>query len=169
MGSIKSPIKFETYKVDHISYEMKKTIQLLASTGNVDPNAWELSISIGKPLFFSKHNKYISSLKAGLCLMPDAVAQEQEEAEANDVDSEPLLQCNVNISGIFSVEDGRLDKDVEMNLIKLHLPSILLPYARSTITSILANAGFGSVILPLINLHEVAKNSEKELDIQVID
>ena len=60
-------------------------------------------------------------------------------------------------------------KDVEKNIITLQFPSILLPYLRSTLTSILANAGFGSVVLPLINLVEVAKGAQKELEIIYID
>ena len=165
MGSIGSVFRFESYKIDHILFQMKKIIQLLETTGNIDPKAWKFSVSIGKPIYSKSHKKYVSNLRAGLLLMPDI----QESEQITEEDVEPLVKCEVNISGLFSVEEGRLDKEVELNILKIQLPSLLLPYVRSAITSILANAGFGSVILPLVNMHEVAKRCKDELEVHEID
>lgn len=165
MGGITSSFRFESYKIDHIFFEMKKILQLLETTGNIDPKAWRFSVSIGKPIYISSHKKYISNLRAGLLLMPNVAEAEQSKAE----EIEPLVTCEVNIAGLFSVEEGRFDKEVEMNIVKLQFPTLLLPYARSAMTSILADAGFGSVVLPLVNMHEIAKRIENELTLQIID
>ena len=165
MGSITSTFRFESYKIDHIAFEMKKIIPLLETTGNIDPKAWRFSINLAKPLYSKSHKKYISALRAELKLMPNSNNTDRQKEEK----IEPLAMCEVTISGLFSVEEGRLDKKIEMNILKLQLPSLLLPYVRSAITSILANAGFGSVVLPLVNMQEIAKNAEHELDIQIID
>ncbi len=165
-GGIKSPMRFESYKIDNISFEMQRTLQLLAITGNIDPKAWEFKVAIGKPSYFASANKYVSSLNVGLFLLAPKDEQSEQKGTAEIA---PLVKCELSITGLFSVEEGRLTKEVEMNLLKLQLPAILLPYARSAITSILANGGFGSVVLPLINMQEVARRVESTLDVEVIE
>ncbi len=161
-GSVKSAFSFESYKIDDISFEMKKYVELLEYTGNFDSNAWVPHVEIGKPVYLVKEQKYISSLEVKLQLMPYKEEEKKEEVP------EPLLNCELHISGLFSVEKGRLTEEVEKNLVKIQLPALLMPYARGVLTSILSNAGFGTVILPLININELARQVEGELEIQLL-
>jgi preprotein translocase subunit SecB len=152
---------FEGYKIDHIAFDMQRTIQMIAAS--IDSRKWEMTINIAKPIFSKSQKKYVCGLQVGLSLM----AEKKPESEETGI-KEPLVKCLVSIAGLFSIEEGELEKEIEISLLKSQLPAILLPYVRSTMTSILANAGFGSIIFPLINMHEVAKGI-KELDIQYID
>ncbi len=156
-----SAIRFESYKIDRITFEMQHSINLLAA--NVISDTWDLSFAIGKPLFSKSHKKYISTLQAKLQLMP-----EKKKDSPTTTDEKPLVKCEVSIAGLFSVEEGKLEKEVESNLLKLQLPAILTPYLRGTITAIMSHAGFGSIILPLINMQEVARSIEKDLEVQEI-
>ncbi|MDQ7031324.1 MAG: protein-export chaperone SecB [Desulfonauticus sp.] len=67
------------------------------------------------------------------------------------------------------VEEGKLEKEVEEKLVKYQIPALLFPYLRGTITSFLSNAGFASVILPLINIYALAKDYLSDMDIEIID
>ena len=163
-SGISSSFKFESYKIDFIHFEIQKTLQLLSLTGGINPDAWHFSVNIASPLFSKSHNKYISSIKTGLMLMPSTTADSQQTK------IEPLVICELTTTGLFAVDAGRFDEKLEKNVIKIQFPALLLPYARSAITSILANAGFGvPVVLPLINMHEVAKSIQGELEIIIID
>ncbi|MBI5238132.1 MAG: protein-export chaperone SecB [Deltaproteobacteria bacterium] len=70
-----------------------------------------------------------------------------------------LVKLSIGIAGVFTAEEGRFEKTTEETLIKIQIPTLLFPYIRSAITSILAHAGLGSVLFPLINIHELAKNA----------
>jgi preprotein translocase subunit SecB len=103
------------------------------------------------------------------------VAEKNEQQSSVDTQDNtkkevvPLIKCEVSIVGMFSAEQGRFSKDIEDKLVKIQIPAILMPYVRATITSLLAHAGFGSVIFPLINIHEVARQAVAAADIQLID
>jgi preprotein translocase subunit SecB len=56
-----------------------------------------------------------------------------------------------------------MDKKLEENMVHVNIPAILLPYLRSAITTILSQAGFGTIVLPLINVHEVTRRKPVEI------
>ena len=165
-SSITSSFKFESYKIDSINYVMTPDIGLLAFKGIFNEDLWNFSISIKHPLYLKKDKKYIGGLKCNLSLMDP---KKPKDDKANDTQEGSLLNIDIGITGLFSVESGRFEKDVELNLVKLQIPAILLPYVRVAITSILANAGFGSVMLPLINLHQLPDETKKEIKIQEVE
>ncbi len=159
---MKSALKFETYTIDVLVFEIKRIIGLLDFTGNIDPDLWKLNISFREPLFSQGQKKYIGGIDTGLCLFPPEVKTEDK--------NEAIIKLDVGIVGIFSSdEEGGFDKETIENLVRVQIPAILFPYVRSTITSLFANAGFGSVILPLINMHELAKQAIGEVSIKTID
>lgn len=110
----------------------------------------------------NKARKYAVGMNVKLSLIPDP-------PEAADVDKDFLLQVELGIGGLFSVEEDRLTKEVEEELVRVHAPAILFPYVRSTLTSLLSNAGFGSFILPLLNIQEMAKQTPVPLEIRVVE
>jgi hypothetical protein len=159
---MKSAFKFETYKVDVLIFEIKRILGLLEFAGNIDPNLWKLSISVREPLYSKGQKKYIGGLDTSLCLFPPEVKTEDK--------NEALVKLDIGIAGIFSsLEEGGFEKEVVENLVRVQIPALLFPYVRATITSLLANAGFGSVILPLINMNELAKQAVGEIIIKTID
>ncbi len=159
---MKSAFKFETYKIDVLVFEIKRIIGLLGFAGYIDPNLWKLNITIREPLFSQGQKKYIGGIDTGLYLFPPEIKTEDK--------NEALIKVDIGIVGVFSsVEEGGFNKETIENLVKVQIPAILFPYVRSTITSLLANAGFGSVILPLINMQELAKQAVGEVSIKTID
>lgn len=81
----------------------------------------------------------------------------------NDEESkEEVLSGEFGISGIFTA-DGDIEKSAEENFAKVNLPALLMPYIRAAMTNILSQAGFGTVLFPLINVYELAKKQNFQL------
>lgn len=162
MGSIESDFQFESYKIDKVELNMQHTFGLLELKGNIDESLWELKISIRDPLFSHSQKKYVGGLDAGLYLiLPEESRKEGQE--------DTLLKIEIGIVGIFKVKDDRFNKEIEEQLVKHSIPAILFPYVRAAMTSLLSNAGFGSVVLPLINIQKLAKDTLRSVDIKLID
>jgi len=157
-----SAFKFESYKIDTLVFEIKRIYGLLEFSGVFDPTAWKLNISVREPIFVQSQKKYIGGVDTGLYLFPPDVQTEDK--------NEALIRLDIGIAGIFSaVEEGGFDKETLERLVKVQIPAILFPYVRATITSLFANAGFGSVILPLINMTELARQAVGEVVIKTIE
>lgn len=157
-SSVISPFQFISYKVDKVSLAMRQDVSILASLANLPPNSWKIQIHLRTPAYIKKQNIYVGGLDVVLSLFPTDMKAE-----------EPLVKVEAGIVGAFYVEKGRLSTEVEEHLVFIQIPAILLPYLRSTITGLLANSGFGTVIFPLINIHAYAKESLKNQQITVIE
>lgn len=155
MGRIESAsvFQFESYKIDSVHLEMKRLVGLLEFRGCVDPESIKLEIGLRNPIYIKSKKRYIGSLELSLSVL-------QPEKSKQKTDDGSLLKVTLSIVGLFKVEqEGRLEKNIEEDLVKIQIPAILLPYARATLSSLLANAGFGSVVLPLINVHKLAQET----------
>lgn len=160
-SSIKSAFRFEGYKVDTVSFEASPMLDFLGYMGNIPTDAWSLGISFRNPLFFEGENAYVGGMDVTLT----GSVSNEADPEAENIE---IAKMDIGIAGKFSISgEGRFDKKIEDTLVKVQIPALLLPYLRGTITSILANAGFGSVILPLINIHDMAKQSMQDLEVEV--
>lgn len=162
---MKSAFKFESYKVDIVRLDIQRIMGLIELTGNIDPSLWNMSLTLREPLYFKKQNKYLGGLDTLLTVM----STEPETEKKTDDKNVPLIKVVVGIAGLFSAVEGSFPKETEDNLVKIQIPVILLPYVRATISSLLANAGFGSVMLPLININELAKKSFGDIQVKVIE
>lgn len=158
-SSIISPFQFISYKVDKVSLVMRQDVSILASLANMPPNSWKIQIHLRLPAYIKKQNIYVGGLDVTLSLFSPNMREEEK----------PLVNVEAGIVGAFYVEKGRLPAEVEKQLVFIQIPAILLPYLRSTITGLLANSGFGSVIFPLINIHAYAKESLQNQQITVIE
>ncbi len=163
MGGIESTFHFESYKIDSLHLEMKRTLGMLEFRGNIDPKTLRLDVSFREPLYMKSQKKYLGGLVIKLTVaLPIQNGQGDQPKEENII-----LKIDLSILGLFRAEQGQFDPKIEQNLVTLQIPAILFPYVRATLSSLLANAGLGSVILPLINIHEVAKKANlkiKEVD-----
>ena len=119
-----------------------------------EPPSWDLSIKILKPKYHRQSGIYV----CGVGVRGSTVKSQSSQFSIN-FESE--------IFGQFKVQ-GRLKKELEKTLVKIQGPSLLLPYLRATITSYFANAGLGHIIFPLINIHKVAEDSLKDMEITVV-
>lgn len=156
---MKSEFQFLSYKVNSVDFKVHKSFNLLNSLQNLNPEKFNINLKFAEPNFFKKAGLYIGGLKLKF---------EYHDVDIIKIDS-PLIYCEIEISGLFRGSEGRLESSAEENLVKYQIPTLLLPYVRSTITSLFANAGFGTFIFPLINVQAVAKSLGPELKIKTIE
>lgn len=163
MGSIESLFKFKSYKIDHLEFKMIHSIELLEFVGVIDPEFWEYSINIRRPIFMKSKNIYIGGIDCTLSLFPKEYNEKEKKKE------NALVYLNGGIAGSFGVGDKRFENKIEQNLVRKQIPAILFPYLRATISSLLANSGFGSINVPLINIHKLAEDSLKDVEVEIQD
>jgi len=153
-GSIAASFDFLSYKIDKIEMNMGNKIKYLINNDPIIPEDINLSIKLRnteKYVLDGGSSKYIGGLSTLIELI---------DKETNNV----MLKGEFGISGIFFA-NGPVDKKAEENFAKINLPAILMPYLRASMTNILSGAGFGTVLFPLINIYELAKNQ----NIQLVD
>lgn len=158
MGSIISSFRFEGYKVDRILYETIPDVGFLGTIGTLPSEGWQFDIGIRQPLYFKSKKKYVGGMDIKITYpVPEKHNADIEEAKKEVGDN--IAKLEIGIAGVFSVEENRFEKATEENLVKNQIPSLLFPYLRSAITSVFAHAGLGSILLPLINVQELAKSA----------
>jgi preprotein translocase subunit SecB len=145
-GSITASVQLLSYKMDKIEFSATQTIGTILS---VDSTDWEAqySFSLRNALRFINNDRtaYVTGLRSNVSIVSKSSGTE-------------LAKGIFEITGLFST-DGTLDKQTEENLAKFQGPAILLPYMRSSVSSVLSSAGFGACLMPLININEAARNA----------
>ena len=136
---------FVSYKIDSISMKMGNEISFLMDTGPIQPDCIKLSIKLRDTEKFIINEKvtYIGGLMTLVRI-------------TNGKDGPIMLEGQFGISGMFTAEN-LADNQVEETFAKVNLPALLMPYLRATMTNILSNAGFGTMLFPLVNVYELAK------------
>jgi len=153
-GSIIASFDFLSYKIDKIEMNMENNVRYLMNKNPVLPEDINLFIKLRnteKYVFEDGLNHYIGGLNTLIELI---------DKETKSV----MLKGEFGISGVFST-NNHIEKNAEENFAKINLPAILMPYLRATMTNILSGAGFGTILFPLINIIELAKNQ----DLPIID
>jgi preprotein translocase subunit SecB len=150
---------------------MKKSMGFLEFRGSIAPALWDYEIGIRQPAYVKEKKYYACGLDCKVFLFPNKIEEVKKKAE------DALLYIETGIAGIFSAvnenKDGqeqltRFNSDLESKLVRIQMPAILMPYLRGAITSFLANAGFGAVLFPLINVQELADKTLKDIEIKEI-
>jgi len=147
MGGVESPFQFVGYKIDKIQLDVTNAIEIIANTAPIFPESIKMSLSFRHVSRFLTNGKtsYIGGLNINL--------------EILDPNTERLILTGIfGIAGMFTTVEP-MDSGNEEALVKLNIPTILMPYLRATITTTLSNAGFGTILMPLINVHETAKSA----------
>ena len=147
-----SKFQFYSYKIDSFTFKSHHSLVVLAS--NESLKEWQFRLSIAQPMYFEKAKWYVCALG-----FDSRVIKEGE--------TDPLLELRATISGIFKVQERFQDRALEEALVKIQGPSLLLPYLRSAVTSYIANAGFGTMIFPLINVHKMAEDNLDDIEIKI--
>lgn len=150
---MKSFIQFLGYKIDSIRLNIPTTPSYIEKDNF--KNELRLDISVKKPKFRKSTNVYYGGIDIRL------------SGNIDENISNPDFHLSLSIVGAF-ILTGTIKAEQLQNIIKKQIPTLLFPYVRATITSTLSNAGFGSVILPIINMHKVVE-SIPDFEIEEID
>lgn len=161
MRSVESPFQFLSFKIDKFSFNLADDLGLLINKGEIQSSRWKYILGFRQPQFFIEEKVYVGGLVLDMTL-PGEVKHETEEVEN-------LISLHAEIGGVFRCENGKLKKELELRLVKNQIPAILMPYLRSAITGFLASAGYGTIILPLININALAERDLKDVDILEIN
>jgi preprotein translocase subunit SecB len=144
---------FVSYKIDSVSMRMEKNINFLMNTDPIKPDCIQLSIKLRNTEKFIINGivTYVGGLMTQIRI-------------TNEVNGPTILEGQFGITGIFTSKNT-IDDQTEKTFAKINLPALLMPYLRATMTNILSNAGFGTMLFPLVNVYELAKTQ----DLSIID
>ena len=155
-SGVESAFQFISYKIDTFKLEVTKDTRSLVFIGIVGPGQVQMSLTIRNPLRISVDNSYIGGADVQFSLFHST----EQKPETT------LATGSVGISGLFKVLAGQLAAETENNLVRLQIPAILMPYLRAALSSLLINAGFLGVMLPLINVHAIVAQIGDKLKIE---
>lgn len=166
-GSIAASFQFISYKIDNFNYKMQPYYEIVKINSPLpsDLKDWIITIEIRNPNYFKKYKSYIGGIDISIIFSPQDEENKQERDNNTEIkEDEKILDIKAGIVGLFTVNED-FPKELEDKFVKNHIPALLFPYLRSTVTSFLANAGFGSWVFPLINLHKISEDSKIEINI----
>lgn len=158
-SSVESSFKFINYKVDNFHFEMENNWGLVSANVSTNPDNWNLKYKLLDPMFNEVEKQYLG----GIAIEGEYVVVNKDTSE-----KVKLFRFDCSVVGTFEVK-GKLEKKIENALVFNQIPALLLSYLRSTVSSFFANAGFGSFIIPLINIHELAKETFKDKKIKILE
>lgn len=165
MRSVESPFRFLSYKVDEFIFQLADDVDVLFAD-QINQEDWQFKVGFRQPQYFVDRKFYVGGFAIDMRVLYSVIDKSKKEEETAE---EELINLHAAIGGIFQCEEGKLETEIENRLVKNHIPAILMPYLRSTISSFLANAGYGSIILPLININALAEEAMKDIDILKIE
>jgi preprotein translocase subunit SecB len=147
-GGIAS-FQFITYKIDTINFQVAKNTGTLLMNSLAVPSQMDFEIGFRQAGKYLLNNTihYIGGLNTKIKILNSNKTQ--------------ILDGNFGISGLFLPIN--MDKEAEEKMVRYNIPAILMPYLRSAITTVVSQAGFGTVVLPLINIYEIATKNPVEI------
>jgi len=152
---MKSAFRFMSYKVDSLELKIRNSLGMLQKV--YFDEKWGIEFGLRIPQYWTNAKVYIAGLECKMTYPP----------LEGDPDGGNAVEISGGAMGMFEVEEGRFAPEVEKDIVTKHLPTLVMPYLRSTLTSVLANSGIGIHVFPLVNLHEVAAETLKNQDIIV--
>jgi preprotein translocase subunit SecB len=156
LGSIESSFQFLSYKVDTFHLSVTRDVRSLAYNGVIEPGQMQLSLGLRNPLHIGADNSYVGGLDVQFSLFFS-----RDFSESNK-----LAVGSAGVSGLFRVAGDKLPAEAEKNLVKLQIPALLFPFLRAAVSSLLINAGLPGVVIPLVNVHELASQAGDKIQIQ---
>jgi preprotein translocase subunit SecB len=145
-SGVTAQFNFISYKIDSVNLKMNTQIQYLLNTDPIKPENLRLAIQLRSTEKFNINGsvQYVGGLSTKMTIIDEKTQEE-------------ILEGVFGISGIFTPV-GSVESSAEENFVKVNLPALLMPYLRAVMTNILSNSGFGTVLFPLVNVYELAKN-----------
>jgi len=155
-GSVESGFQFLAYKVDTLQLDVAKDFRSLSFTGTLGPEQVELSVAFRLPLRLTAERAYVGGLELVVSVFWSA-----DHSESNRI-----AQAKAGIAGLFKVVGPDITPEMEKSLATIQIPAILMPYGRTALTSVFATSGLPGIILPLINVQELARNAGDQIQIR---
>jgi|WetSurMetagenome_2_1015567.scaffolds.fasta_scaffold97736_3 preprotein translocase subunit SecB len=151
-SSVESVFQLAGYKIDDIKFTLNHTVgNLLEGLEQSNETVFQIGFHEITKIPEERNCIYICGISS--------------KFELKTKNNESLAKGEVSLSGYFKT-DNTFTENQEKHLVKLQAPTILFPYLRSSITNILASAGFGSIILPLLNISAMAKKTEIRMNVR---
>ncbi len=149
-GSVISQFQFLSFKIDQASFEMMPRV------GNVElesipRDTLDIKLAFRNPQRMRENRQYI----VGLGLSMESFTEDR---------SEQIFSLTMGISGLFLGLDLTPDSPEERQFVQYQAPALLFSHIRGAITSFLANAGFSGIIIPLVNVYALARDSETVIE-----
>jgi preprotein translocase subunit SecB len=155
-----SSFTFKSYLVNIFNLDVKgfseNTLKLLQPGEKPLTGEWSFEVALIHPQYSKSAKVYTCGVKVKSTL----------RYLLEDKLGDPYCTLEAGIVGQFQA-DGELSKEIEENIVKYQAPTILFPYLRGAITTFLATAGFGTVLIPLVNMNKTAEISLKDIPIKV--
>lgn len=167
-GGLIASFQFHSFKIDRLKLEMEQLLGNLVGVRLLNPDFMRLNLRVRPPVFQSSSNAYFVGLDSQMFFYSEAQFQ-AGQSQQEPAPEAAIVRLEVGIAGVFTAFRDRFPPETEVTFVKIHAPAILMPYVRGAASSILALSGFGSVPFPLINVHELAKESLGGVEIKVID
>ncbi|MHB8772628.1 MAG: protein-export chaperone SecB [Syntrophales bacterium] len=156
-GSVKSDFRFLSFKIDEIKLSILHDIGVVQFDCNYEKCEWNQGISIRNPVYFESSKVYLCGLDSAIKLIHHKEGNEKKAT---------WLKLNMGIVGLFAIEE-RIPEELEKRFVTINAPAILFPFLRAAGSNILASSGFGSVIMPLINMYKVGAEYAAKKDFSV--
>lgn len=150
-SGVKASMQLETYKIDHMEFNVKETLGILASNSHVDCEVnFKFAFRDVYKYKIEEKETYVTGLKIDLTIV--------SKQNPNQL----VATGSFVITGLFYITN-KIDKNIEEKLLKFQAPAILFPYLRAAISFTLTSAGFSTIILPLVNVNAVAQTTDLKI------
>ena len=148
-GIALSAMEFLTYRVIDADLHVEPLTALLFARSEEDTQ-WQVRVTLCD--ITVDNGIYIVPVHVGMRLLKLREFEEKQEAE-------PYVTTNVTVAGVFRFSQGNDWSDaLRDKMLRNQAPAIVFPFVRATIGTLLNNAGFGSVVVPLMNMNTIAEN-----------
>jgi len=153
MGGVESGFQFLGFKIDNIDLKLTPGVRDVLYSAPVHAEQVQMQVRIRNLGRIPKDRIYVGGIDARVQIF------HSEKQDPKDL----LLVIQLGAVGIFKTIEESLSQEIEDKLTRIQIPAILFPYLRAAMTSVLSSAGIAGVILPLINVHELAKDAKIEI------
>lgn len=148
-GSIEAGIQFESYKIDKIDFSVVPKLGILSSTNHQNFGIhFNFGFRNAEKYLIKDKIQYVTGLQIQIVIVADG--------------EKKIAEGTFSISGLFTTNNS-LPPDKEKGLVKHQCPAILFPYLRAAISFILTSSGFSTIMMPLVNVYEAAKDADLEI------
>jgi preprotein translocase subunit SecB len=158
MGGVESAFQFISFKLDTFSLEVTRNLRTLTYDRRLAPNQVEMAVRIRNPLRLSDRTKYLGGLDVDISLY----------SSGNRTQNDKMVSARAGIMGLFKTV-GSFEEETEQTLVRLQIPTILFPYLRAAVSTLLVSAGFPGIVLPLINVPELVRQTGDKIEIHDIE
>ena len=167
MGGVESGFQLASFKIDSVVLNVFPSKQIIENQGHIPASDWDVKYRFRTPMHFKEDDSYLCGVEVKVTLpFPDGMKPEEgyyAEPESG------LINLTAGITGSIKVVERGVPPETVKQIISIQVPTVLLPFLRGMVTSVLANEGFGSFIFPLVNMHKLAEQHSGQSQIKEVE